>query len=330
MRLVRGSRPALSGTMTAIVPKVTSMRLTFAIAALILLLPPSAMAGQLRFGVAAIGHGLVLHYAEEGAGPLVIFVHGSLSQMNYWQEQVPAFAARHYRAIAYSRRYNPPNHNPARAGYSAIADAQDLAAFIHTLHLGRVYVVGHSYGALTALYLAIRHPELLRAVVLAEPPAIPLLEDVTGPGRARARALYTDIQARMVEPMQKDFRAHHDAAGVAAFIDYVFADPTAWTHRFSAADRAEMLGNAHEWDVMMTDGTLFPPLSARDVAQIRVPVLVMSGAKSYPFLRIIDRYLAHHIPGAEAVTYANAGHQMWYTDARQARAATLAFFASHP
>jgi len=97
-----------------------------------------------------IGNGITLHYVDLGKGVPVIFVHGSLSDGGYWADQVREFAKR-YRAIAYSRRYNFPNSNPARAGYSAAVDAEDLAAFIGALHLGRVVVIGHSYGALTAL-----------------------------------------------------------------------------------------------------------------------------------------------------------------------------------
>jgi pimeloyl-ACP methyl ester carboxylesterase len=283
----------------------------------------------LEFGAADIGHGIVLHYAEQGGGVPVVFVHGSLSEMTYWQEEVAAFA-KQYRAITYSRRYNVPNHNPARPGYSAVTDAEDLAGFIRTLHLDRVYVIGHSYGALTALYLAREHPELIRAMVLAEPPAIPLLEDISGPDRARALELYADIQRRMVAPMRRDFRAGRREAGVADFIDYVFADPDAWTRKFSAEDRAETMRNAHEWDVMMTSGTLFPPLPAGFVASIHVPTLIMSGGKSYPFLALIDAYLAAHIPDAEAVTYPDAGHQMWLQDAVKAREAAERFFAKHP
>jgi pimeloyl-ACP methyl ester carboxylesterase len=100
-----------------------------------------------------IGNGITLHFVDQGKGTPVIFVHGSLSDGGYWADQVGRFAE-HYRAIAYSRRYNYPNSNLARSGYSAVVDAQDLAAFIHTLHLSKVVVIGHSYGALTALFLA--------------------------------------------------------------------------------------------------------------------------------------------------------------------------------
>ena len=157
--------------------------------------PPPAT----HFGSVDIGNGVTLHYAEDGAGAAVIFVHGSLSDMSYWKDQLGAFGRR-YRAIAYSRRYDWPNNNPTITGYSAITDAQDLAGLIRALHLGRVYIVGHSYGALTALYLAIYHPQLVRAMVLAEPPAVPLLADVTGADRARAQAYrYTTMAKQQLD-----------------------------------------------------------------------------------------------------------------------------------
>jgi pimeloyl-ACP methyl ester carboxylesterase len=94
----------------------------------------------------------------------VIFVHGSLSDGEYRADQIGPFA-KHYRAIAYSRRYNHPNTNPARPGYSAVTDSDDLSALMRTLHLGKAVVIGHSYGAFAALFLAARHPQQVRALV---------------------------------------------------------------------------------------------------------------------------------------------------------------------
>lgn len=307
------------------------MRFVNAITALLMTVSAALAQGKPVVDLQAvdIGRHIVLHYAEAGAGTPVVFVHGSLSEMTYWKDQVSAFS-KHYRAIAYSRRYNFPNNNPFVSGYSAIVDADDLVGFVRALHLGRVYVVGHSYGALTALYAAIGHPEMIRAMVLAEPPAVPLLLDVEGADRPRAQTLYADIQRAMVAPMRRDFLAGRREAGVADFVDYVFTDPDAWTKKFAGADREATMRDAHEWDVMMTRGTLFPPIDARDVANIRVPTLVISGGKSYPFLTLIDRYLAQSIPNAQEIVYSDAGHQMWLQHPGDARRATEDFFERHP
>src|SRR5215469_6186825 len=267
-------------------------------------------AAETQIHAASVGHGIRLHYVSEGTGVPVIFVHGSLSDGGYWADQIAQFA-KHYRAIAYSRRYNYPNTNPPRPGYSAIIDSDDLAALIHTLHLEKVAVIGHSYGALTALFLATRHPELVRALVLAEPPAVSLLQHLPDEQAATGNAMFADIQKRMVEPMQRQFAQGDAEGGVETFINYVFNDPHAWTGMSQAA-RDETLRDAHEWDVMMTTGILFPDIAPGTIRKITTPSLLLSGAKSYPFLGLITEELARLLPNRQAIVLPDAGHQMWY------------------
>ena len=297
------------------------------VAVALLFISASSFAHAPAFKTVAIGNGVTLHYAEQGTGVPVIFVHGSLSDYGYWKPQVAPFAER-YRVIAYSRRYNRPNENAPVAGYSAITDSDDLAALIRTLHLGRVYVVGHSYGALTALFLEIRHPELLRAVVLAEPPAVPMLQHLSPPNTAKGQAMYADIQKKMVEPMRRAFAAGRTDEGVGVFIDYVLANPEAW-QKMPPMDREDALRDAQEWNVMLPRGTLFPEISQAQVRAIRVPTLIMSGAKSYPFLVLIDNQLANTIPGSRNIVFPDAGHQMWYKHPDACRQETERFFQQH-
>ena len=134
-----------------------------------------------------IANGVELHYVALGKGEPVVFVHGSLSDGSFWNPQLGPFGAK-YHVIAYSRRYNQPNVNKPLPGYSAVDDADDLAGLINKLHLGRVHVIGHSYGAYTALFLAVRHPELVRSLVIAEAPAVSLLGYLPGE-QSRARSV---------------------------------------------------------------------------------------------------------------------------------------------
>lgn len=307
------------------------LRITLALLFLSLVSPVSAAAEGVsdpQFKAANIGDGISLHYVEQGSGPTVIFVHGSLSDYSYWRGQVAAFAGS-YHVIAYSRRYNSPNVNPARPDYSAITDSDDLAALIKTLHLGKVFVIGHSYGALTALFLASRHPELLRAMVLAEPPAMTLLDHLEGAEAAPGRALFADVQKNMVEPMKQAFARGEREKGVAIFVDYVYRDPGKWAS-FSTQDKAETMKDAHEWDVMMTSGTLFPAISPDAVRAIKTPTLLMSGGKSYQFLGMTDTELALLLPNNKRIIFPDAGHQMWLQHPAEARADAENFFALHP
>jgi pimeloyl-ACP methyl ester carboxylesterase len=128
--------------------------------------------------------------------------------------------------------------------------------------------------------------------------------------------------------MKLSFSAGRSDEGVGTFIDYVMANPKAW-EKMPAADRADTLQGAKEWNVMLPHGTLFPDISPDQVRAIRVPTLVMTGAKSYPFLVLIDDELVKAIPGSRAAVYPDAGHQMWYKHPEECRAVTEEFFRDH-
>jgi pimeloyl-ACP methyl ester carboxylesterase len=84
--------------------------------------------------------------------------------------------------------------------------------------------------------------------------------------------------------------------------------------------------DAHEWDVMMTSGTLFPIIQPNAVRRITMPVLLISGAKTYPFLRlIVDAELARLLPDSCDLVLSRSGHEMSYQQADECRAAVDAF-----
>jgi non-heme chloroperoxidase len=286
--------------------------------------PPPAVATDAE--VADIRDGIRLYYVTAGLGAPVVFVHGSLSDYSYWQGQLGPFAEK-YRVLAYSRRYNWPNDNPARRGYSAALDAEDLAWFIDGLNLAPAHVVGHSYGALTALFLASRHPELVRTVTLAEPPAMSLLAHVPGDQAADGLAMLKDVRANMVAPMKAAFAKHDTEGAVRVFIDYV-KGPGAWDG-FSEADKAATMKDAHEWEVIFAGGELFPEIRPAEAAHISAPVLMLSGAKSYPFLGLIDQALYALLPQSRRVVFPDATHQMWLEHPEACRAAVFELIDGH-
>lgn len=269
------------------------------------------------------GDGVQLHYEDRGSGTPVVFVHGSLSDGSYWHDQLPRFAES-YRAIAYSRRYNLPNKNAARPGYSAVVDAEDLAALIQRLHLGKVHIVGHSYGAFAALFLAVKHPKLVRSLVLAEPPAVSLLAHLPGDQAEIGKAALARIQGEMVNPMELAFRKGDRDTGLRAFIGFVLNDPQAWD-KWPEAARQEALANVHEWDVMMTTGELFCNLDPQAVRKIHAPALLLSGEKSYPFLKLIDEELQRLLPDNQRLVMCGATHGMWFEQPEACRKAVLDF-----
>jgi hypothetical protein len=102
-----------------------------------------------------------------------------------------------------------------------------------------------------------------------------LLEHLPGDEAKTGEAMYRDIQQRMVLPMQQAFRSGDRDAGIGVFMGYVFNNPHAWDQMTKSA-REETRRDAHEWDVMMTSGTLFPDIQPKTIREITVPVLLLS------------------------------------------------------
>ena len=71
-----------------------------------------------------------LAYREQGEGEPIVFVHGGLSDLRAWEQQLPALG-RSFRAIAYSRRFARPNQDiDPEADDPMLPHVDDLAAFL--------------------------------------------------------------------------------------------------------------------------------------------------------------------------------------------------------
>jgi pimeloyl-ACP methyl ester carboxylesterase len=66
-------------------------------------------------------------YIEQGQGPSLVLVHGTLVDSRYWAAQVEQFAAR-YRVVAVSLRHHYPNASTGDlSDYGMRAHAADVA-----------------------------------------------------------------------------------------------------------------------------------------------------------------------------------------------------------
>ena len=107
-------------------------------------------------------NGVQLHTVREGQGTPLIFIHGAMGDWRSWSAQWPAFTP-HFDCISYSRRYSFPNHNPMPSpDHGALHEAQDLQLLMEAMGIERAVLVGSSYGAFTALALAVHQPARVR------------------------------------------------------------------------------------------------------------------------------------------------------------------------
>lgn len=217
-------------------------------------------------------NGTTLTYREEGAGEPVVFVHGGLSDLRTWEPQVPVIGAS-FRAVTYSRRYARPGEDiPPGVDDQMIPHVEDLAAFLQAIDAAPAHLVGNSWGAFVCLLTAVRHPELVRSLVLEEPPVLPLyvswpprLREVIGLAlrRPRTAIAIAAFGATVVGPTEKAFRRGRDEAAMLTFARGVLGKehlerlPGARMHQMRenlATAKAEFLGAASRRSTTTTFG----------------------------------------------------------------------------
>ncbi len=116
-------------------------------------------------------NGITLHYEAWGTFSTperaVILIHGITSNCKAWAVLGPALAAQGWYAIAVDLRGRGQSAKPAH-GYGIPFHANDLLALADALELPRVALVGHSLGALIALWMAALHPDRVSRVAFVD------------------------------------------------------------------------------------------------------------------------------------------------------------------
>jgi pimeloyl-ACP methyl ester carboxylesterase len=121
-----------------------------------------------------LDNGLRIHYQQVGAGPDVVMVHGITGNLAVWHLHIVPALSEHFRVLTYDLRGHGYSGTPP-TGYSPDDMASDLQQLLEALEIERPVIVGHSYGADIALYLAARQPQRVREVIAIEA-ALPALE----------------------------------------------------------------------------------------------------------------------------------------------------------
>jgi pimeloyl-ACP methyl ester carboxylesterase len=111
--------------------------------------------------------GIALDARSIGTGPPLVFAHEFSSDARSWDAQL-GFFSRYYRCTVYcARGYPPSDVPPGIDAYDQIRAAEDLADVVRAGGDGPAHVVGLSMGGFAALHLGLRHPELVRSLVVA-------------------------------------------------------------------------------------------------------------------------------------------------------------------
>jgi len=112
-----------------------------------------------------------LHVAEQGAGPLVVLLHGFPDGWELWQSLQHALAEAGFRALAVEQRGYPRSDQPHGIGrYRITRLAADVAAVIEHYGADTAAVVGHDFGGGVAWAFAMAYPQRLDRLVIVNAP----------------------------------------------------------------------------------------------------------------------------------------------------------------
>ena len=262
-----------------------------------------------------------LHYFECGEGEPLVFVHGALGNLHTFQIQAQAFAT-HFRVIAYSRRFFPPNAQPRATDVNAFSThVADLRALITQLKAGPAHLVGNSGGAYVALALALDHPELVRSLVLGEPPILPLLSR-TSVGEALRKSWIS----RVIEPSRKAFAAGSLEDGFRTFYNAICGSPC--FDNLPESRRIELVEKqAPELRTyFLTDYyASLPSLSCDAIGKLKRPILLVTGERSPAMFLLITAELERCLDNESQVMVPEAGHGIHADNAAFYNEAVLRF-----
>jgi 3-oxoadipate enol-lactonase len=106
-----------------------------------------------------------LYYETHGDGESIVFLHGVGGNHASWFRQVAAFRSR-YRVVVFDARGFGNSVDVEQLGRSAFVS--DLELLLDELRISRACLVAQSMGGGTAALFTCRHPDRVRALVLAD------------------------------------------------------------------------------------------------------------------------------------------------------------------
>jgi pimeloyl-ACP methyl ester carboxylesterase len=108
-----------------------------------------------------------------GTGKPLLMIHGNDGSISTFSGLIPHFADQYKVIVADSRAQGKSTDSKDSLNYEMMAD--DFAALLDQMHIDSAYVIGWSDGGITALLMAINHPEKVKklaisgAIICADP-----------------------------------------------------------------------------------------------------------------------------------------------------------------
>jgi pimeloyl-ACP methyl ester carboxylesterase len=228
-----------------------------------------------------------------GSGDPVAIVPGAWGDHRGWGRTARGLAGVGLDVLVYDRRGRGESAGPSKVR-AVREDASDLARLLEGVDLRPVHLLAGGTSAGIALRLAFDRPELVRSVILHDPPFLDLL------GSPSEEAALRGAYRALAETGPSD-----PTRAARAYLSLTDADARAWDD-LAPSDQEEATLNATRWGPDLTDPETFRA-DREALPLLGTPVLVTTGEHSAPFFARGVEELTRHVPVITAITIPEAG-----------------------
>lgn len=251
-------------------------------------------------------NGIRLAYVELGnpKGEPLLLLHGYTDSSRSWSLVAPYLSE--YRLLIPDQRGHGAADAPACC-YAVSNYADDARLFLDALGVERAAVAGHSMGSMVAMAMAAEYPERVSSIVLIGSTALAPVK--------RGDWLFDHVAALKApyDPNSQFMRDWHPAN-----------QPTPVDPVFAKAAMDELLAiPLHVWRGVMRELAYVP--AGRHAADVKAPVLVLSGGKDPLFPSEHHAALLKAFPSAQAQVFPDLGHNPNWERPEQVAAAMNRF-----
>lgn len=237
-------------------------------------------------------NGVRIHYQQAGEGNDLVMVHGLTGNLAVWHLQMLPILTPHFRVLTYDLRGHGYSSVPA-TGYTPDDMADDLGQLLDALGIERAAIVGHSYGADTALYFAHHNADRTSAVVAVEA-ALPAMISRRSREDWPGWRYWTDVLERSGNQVPAEHRTDADY-----LLRQSLLVPKKWGPLQGLPRNPKPFLRLVDETTMTRDVERVGALPLAEIPQINVPVTLLY-CESSAFIDTYD-YLRDHLPDVRPV-----------------------------
>ena len=228
-----------------------------------------------------------------GEGPVVVFLHGIGGHRTNWRDQLPAFAAHGFRAVAWDARgYGLSDDYEGPLDFADFS--YDLARLLDHLEVERAHLVGLSMGGRILQDFYPRYPDRVATLVLC----------ATFPGFDAS--LTPEKRAEFIRIRKEPLVSGKEPKDIAPVVAKTLIGPRATDAHFQRLVESMTMLHKESYIKAIEASTLYD--RSASLPDIAAPTLLVFGGADSLVVPAVGERMAAEIPNARLIVIPEAGH----------------------